>query len=252
MRHSKWFWRIVIWTTLLLCWEVVAWMSGPFFLPTIESVFIDGMTALFREGYIVTYAGSLRQMLIGFAIACAIAIPLGALAGASRIAHDLLSPYVNSLFVTPTEALLPMIIILFGTQLEYRIVVVVIFAFFFPLLNSAAGVVNIDRDLVETARSFCMPWRRIFRHIFMPAAAPYIVAGVRLGLGMALKGMIIAELWVTAETGGLFKTLGSFRQLDVYFALAVLVVITAVVANEMLAAYERRLRPWQKRPSEQG
>ena len=63
---------------------------------------------------------------------------------------------------------------------------------------------------------------------------------------MALKGMIIAELWVAFGTGGLLKNLGAYRQLDVYFALALLVIVTAILANSALAAYERHLRPWQR------
>jgi ABC-type nitrate/sulfonate/bicarbonate transport system permease component len=245
-QHRTWFWRVVVWGGMLLGWQVIAWTTGPFYLPTIESVLVDGMGQVISSGYLLTFADSLRQLLIGFAVACAIGIPAGVLIGSSRVARDLLNPYVNTLFVTPTEALLPMIIIMFGTGLEYRVAVVVLFAFFFPLLNSAAGVAAIDRNLLETARAFCTPRWRVFRHILLPAAAPYVVAGVRLGLGMALKGMIIAELWVSFGTGGLLKNLGAFRQLDVYFALALLVVTTAVVVNGLLAAYERHLRPWQR------
>lgn len=241
-----WRWRAIVWGALLLLWQVVAWTTGPFYLPTLESVLIDGFGTVIREGYLATFGESLRQLLIGFALACAIGIPAGVIMGSSKVMRDLLSPYVNTLFVTPTEALLPMIIIMFGTGLEYRVAIVVLFAFFFPLLNSAAGVAAIDRNLLETARAFCTPRRRIFRHILLPAAAPYVVAGVRLGLGMALKGMIIAEMWVTFGTGGLFKNLGAYRQLDVYFALGSLVVVTALFANWALAAYERHLRPWQR------
>ncbi|MCU1431765.1 MAG: binding-protein-dependent transporter inner rane component [Actinotalea sp.] len=244
--RGVWFWRGLVWGGLLVAWQVGAWVSGPFYLPTIDAVLVDGLGEIVRSGYLLTFGDSLRQLLIGFALACAIGIPAGVLIGSSRIARDLLSPYVNTLFVTPTEALLPMIIIMFGTGLEYRVAVVVLFAFFFPLLNSAAGVAAVDRKLLETARAFCTPRRRVFRHILLPAAAPYVVAGIRLGLGMALKGMIIAEMWVAYGTGGLLKNLGAYRQLDVYFALALLVVITAIAVNSALAAYERHLRPWQR------
>lgn len=244
-RHV-WLWRAAVWGGLLVLWQVAAWLSGPFYLPTIPSVLVDGLGTVVRDGYLLTFAQSLRQLLVGFVVACAIGIPAGVLMGSSKVVRDLLSPYVNTLFVTPTEALLPMIIIMFGTGLEYRVVVVVLFAFFFPLLNSAAGVAAIDRHLLETARAFCTPRWRVFRHILLPAAGPYVVAGVRLGLGMALKGMVIAEMWVTFGTGGLLKNLGAYRQLDVYFALGLLIVVTAVVVNSALAAYERHLRPWQR------
>ncbi|MCU1432596.1 MAG: binding-protein-dependent transporter inner rane component, partial [Actinotalea sp.] len=222
-RRGTWFWRALVWGGLLVIWQLAAMATGPFYLPTVDAVLVDGLGTVISSGYLVTFAESLRQLLIGFAVACAIGIPVGVMIGTSRVVRDLLNPYVNTLFVTPTEALLPMIIIMFGTGLEYRVAVVVLFAFFFPLLNSAAGVAAIDKNLLETARAFCTPRRRVLRHILLPAAAPYVVAGVRLGLGMALKGMIIAEMWVAFGTGGLLKNLGAYRQLDVYFALAVLI-----------------------------
>lgn len=243
--RNKWLLRALVWGFLLLAWQLFAMWKGPFFMPTIPET-IAGFGKLLTRGYHLTLLTSLQQLILGFFIASLIGIPLGALIGRSRLAEDLLAPYVNTLFVTAKEALLPLIIIMVGTQLMYRVTVVVLFAFFFPVMNTAAGVRFVDRKLIETATAFCTPKRRIFTQIMLPAAAPFVVAGVRLGLGMALKGMIIAELWVTVGTGGLMKGLGAFRELDVYFALMILIVAVAVGANELLRALERRLTPWEQ------
>lgn len=242
---SKWALRTLFWGSVVLAWQLFALWKGPFFLPSVPDT-VRGVGSFIADGHYLTLVGSLKQLLLGFAIACAVGIPVGALMGWSRIFDDLISPYIYTLFVTAKEALLPLLIIVVGTKLEYRISVVVMFAFFFPVINTAAGVRFINRDLIETARAFCTPRRRMFSEIILPAAAPYVVAGVRLGLGMALKGMIIAELWVTAGTGGLLKNLAAYRELSLYFATAVMIVILAITANELLSALERKLQPWEK------
>jgi ABC-type nitrate/sulfonate/bicarbonate transport system permease component len=238
--------RALLWGALLVAWQVFALVKGPFYLPTLQDTFIDGMGRLITEGYLATFAKTMQQLFIGFAIACAIAIPVGAVMGLSRVAEDLLAPYVNTLFVTSLEALLPLLIIVFGTELRFRVAIVVLFSMFFPLMNTAAGVRYVDKQLLETARAFNTSTFRIYTRILLPAAAPSIVAGIRLGLGLALKGMIVAELWIIAGTGGLLTHFGRFRELDVYFALAILIVVVALVMNQSLLALQRKIQPWNR------
>jgi NitT/TauT family transport system permease protein len=181
---------------------------------------------------------------VGLVIALAIAIPLGAIMGRYRFMEDLFSPYVNTLFVTSKESLLPIIIVAVGIGFLYRTWVVILFAVFFPIINTAAGVRYVDQELRETARAFgTKPWR-MFTRVYLPAAAPFVVAGVRLGFGMAMKGMIIAELWVLRGTGRLLESFSSSpRRLDLYYALVILIVAIAVSINELLKWAERKLRP---------
>lgn len=241
--NNKWFLRLMFYGAIVVAWQVTAMVMGEFFLPTVPAT-ISGIGELFTEGYYLALGPTLQQLVAGFFIAMAIAIPIGALMGRFRIMEDLLSPYVNTLFVTSKESLLPILIIAFGIGFWYRVWVVILFALFFPVINTAAGVRYVDRELKETARAFATrPWR-MFTRVYLPAAAPFVVAGIRLGLGMALKGMVIAELWVFAGTGELFTRFTlSPRRLDLYFALATLIITIAISLNEALKWTERRLRP---------
>ncbi|HEV3496932.1 MAG TPA: ABC transporter permease subunit, partial [Actinomycetes bacterium] len=84
----------------------------------------------------------------------------------------------------------------------------------------------------------------MFTRIYLPAAAPFVVAGIRLGFGMAMKGMVIAELWIFSGAGNLLETFSrSPLRLDLYYPLVLLIIIFAVVVNELLKWAERRLRP---------
>jgi ABC-type nitrate/sulfonate/bicarbonate transport system permease component len=242
--NKKWFLRLVCYGGIALIFQVMAVTQGPFFLPTIPDV-LRGVVELFTEGHIMTLGPSLQQLTIGFLIAMLIAIPVGALMGRFELAEDLLAPWVNTLFVTSKEALLPIVVLMFGIGFQYRVVVVIMFAIFFPVINTAAGVRYVEKELRETAEAYATPPWRMFTRIYVPAAAPFIVAGMRMGLSMAIKGMVIAELWVRIGMGML---LGSFvlspRRLDLYYALSLVIIAVAVSLTGLLKIAERRLRPF--------
>jgi ABC-type nitrate/sulfonate/bicarbonate transport system permease component len=240
---NKWFLRAVFYGAVLVAWQGTAVIKGRFFLPTIPET-LRGLGEIFTEGHAASLLGTLQQLVVGFLIAMVIAIPVGVLMGRFRVVADLLAPYVNTLFVTSKESLLPVIIVAVGIGFWYRTWVVILFAVFFPIINTAAGVRYVDQELRETARAFrTRPWR-MFRSVYLPAAAPFVIAGIRLGFGMAMKGMVIAELWVLRGTGRLLETFSSSPlRLDLYYALVLLIVAIAVGTNEVLKWAERRLRP---------
>lgn len=241
--NNKWALRALFYGAVLIAWQITAIVQGEFFLPTIQAT-VMAFGELFTEGYAFTVITTLQQLVVGLMIALVIAIPVGALAGRFRIVEDLISPYVNTLFVTSKESLLPLIIIAFGVAFWYRAWVVILFAIFFPIINTAAGVRYVDAELRETARAFETPPWRMFSRIYLPAAAPFVVAGVRMGFSMAIKGMVIAELWVAQGTGELLGTFARApRRLDLYYALALLILAIAIGVNEALKWAEIKLRP---------
>lgn len=241
---NKWVVRAVVWGALVLAWHVLAVAKGPFFLAT-PGATLDGLVKLQTEGYYSALGASLRQLGIGFALAVAVGVPLGLLMGSIRLVDDLMAPFVNTLFVTPKEALLPFLITLFGTRLNFRIAVVFLFAVFFIVMNTSAGVRSVDRHLIETGRSFGLPMHRIFTRIVLPGSLPFVIAGTRLGLATSIKGMVIAELWVTAGAGLLLKNFAAFRRLDMFLALSIVIIAVGVASTTLLGALERRLRPWK-------
>jgi ABC-type nitrate/sulfonate/bicarbonate transport system permease component len=241
--RNKWVLRAIFYGAILAVWQATAVIKGEFFLPTIPQT-IRGFGEIFTEGYAGTLLGTLRQLFAGFLIALVIAIPVGALMGRFRFVEDVLAPYVNTLFVTPKQALLPILIVAVGIGFWYRTWVVILFAVFFPIINTAAGVRYVDTELRETARAFGTGRWRMFTRIYLPASAPFVVAGIRLGFGMAMKGMVIAELWIFSGAGNLLETFSrSPLRLDLYYPLVLLIIFFAVFVNELLKWAERKLRP---------
>ncbi len=189
-------------------------------------------------------AGSLSQLLVGFVLAVIVGLPLGLVIGGSRVGEAAFGHYVNALYVTSKEALLPLLIILLGVGFEYRVGVVFLFSVLYMIVSVAAGMRDVDPNLLETARSFGASRAQVGRFVAMPSMVPFIFAGLRLAYGFAIKGMILAELWVLGGTGRLLADLGLNRDLDQYFAAAVIIALVGVAGSWGLQMMERRVAPW--------
>lgn len=235
--------RIVTWGLLLVLWQLFALAVGPFFFPTLPRV-LAGFGEILTDGTLLTLAGSFRQMFVGFGLAVAVGVPLGLVIGASRIAEWTLGLYINALFVTSLSALLPFLILVFGVGLPFRAAVVFLFSVFYLIINPAAGVRSIPRGLQEMESAFKASRLKKFVSLMLPGTLPYILAGMRLGLGQAVQGMIIAELWVSVDTGRLLTALGLRRELGEFFALTLVIVTVGALITHMLLVLQRRLAPW--------
>jgi NitT/TauT family transport system permease protein len=183
-------------------------------------------------------------MLLGFGLAILVGVPFGLLLGSFRSVDFVVRPYVNVLFVTSLSAILPLLILFFGTGFEFRVAVVFLFAVFYVIINPANGVRSIDANIVDMAEAFgARPLKRFFA-ITMPGTLPFIISGVRLGLGQAVQGMIIAELWITIGTGRALKALSMEHALGEFFALAAIVVLVGTVLAQLVLWLQRRITPW--------
>lgn len=243
--QRPWFQRVVVWSGLLVGWQIAAWQVGPFFLPSLADL-ADGVRLVVTEGDLGLMLGSFRQMLVGFGLAVAIGVPLGLLIGLSPLVRAAVGWVVDVLFVTSLVALLPFLILLAGTDFSFRVTVVFLFAAFYLIMNPAAGVANVDPGLVEMTRSFRGSRWRLLRSVVAPSVLPFTIAGMRLGMGQAIQGMIVAELWISVDTGRRLNALGAARELGEFFAFAAFIVVAGVALIQSLLWLQRRLTPWAR------
>lgn len=238
-----WALRIGALVAVLAGWEAMAASVGEDLLPSIGSVVVDGVPSLISGGHAAEFGRTLVRMMIGFLIACAVALPAGALMGASKIWSDVLAPYAYGIYMAPRPALLPLLILTFGAGATFGIVMVLLFAVFFPLINTAKGASEVvNGPLYEMTRSLQISRVRVVLFVLIPGSLPYVLAGIRLGLGMAFNGILLAELWTAYSTGGLLEAMIAYQQLPEYFALAGLIGLTAVASYSLLGVFERRVR----------
>lgn len=239
----RWFQRTVVWGGLLVAWQIVAMIAGSFFLPGVPDI-ARGFAAAFTNGDLAGVLTSYRQMLVGFGLAVIIGVPIGLLFGLSAVFRAVFGWIVDVLFVTSLVALLPFLILLAGTDFEFRVVVVFLFSIFYLIMNPAAGVRSVEPGLREMASSYRASRWRMARSVIAPSVLPFILAGMRLGMGQAIQGMVVAELWISTGTGRRLSALGLARKLGEFFALAAVIVILGVLLIQLFVWMQKRFTPW--------
>jgi NitT/TauT family transport system permease protein len=183
-----------------------------------------------------------KTFLIGNTIAILLGVPMGMLMGRSALADRVLLPWVNMFISAPLSALVPVIMVLFGLGETTIILTVVLFAVWIIVLDTRAGVRNITPSLAEMARSFGATQLQAFWKVYLWAALPEILSGIRLGMIRAVKGVIIGQLLVSiVGFGRLFELYSSRFLMEHFWALLFILFAFAFLINEGLAWLERRV-----------
>lgn len=227
---------------LLLLWELVGRLDLLFVLPPLTDV-AAAAWELIESGLIAEHAGgTLVSLLIGLGISVVAGVTLGVLMARFRLLDEVLGVYVDVLMSAPVSAIVPILVLLFGTGGESIIAAVVLFCFFVITINTYSGVKEVDAQLIEMARSFSMPERLVMWRVILPGAMPLMLTGLRMGIGRSVNGAIFGEMLVSVVgLGGLLITFGSRFQFERLDALILLIVGTAVALMTLFEWLERRL-----------
>jgi NitT/TauT family transport system permease protein len=229
---------LVIWAVL---WEIAGRTGASFIIPPLSRIVVRILeivpTSAFADALWITG----KAFLLGNLIAVSIGIPLGVLMGRSIIADRMFLPWVNMFLSSPLSALVPVIMVIFGAGQTTIVLTVVLFAIWIIVLDARAGVRNISPSLIDMARSFGATRWQSFTKILVWAALPEILAGVRLGLIRAVKGVVIGQLLVSiVGFGRLFELYLSRFLMEHFWALLFVLFAFAFLINEALAWLERR------------
>jgi len=189
---------------------------------------------------------SLVSLLVGGGLALLIGVPLGVLMGSNRAVERALDLYVIAFYVAPVSALTPLFIFWLGIDLAPRVATVFVFAVPQVIITCFRGARSTPRTHLEVARAFRARGRDIFTKVVIPHEIPYIVTALRLGLGQAIKGMVLAELIVSST--GLGLLLNTYAQLfDTAALIGVVIVLMliGVLGTALVARLESAITPWR-------
>jgi NitT/TauT family transport system permease protein len=187
---------------VLIIWELAvnARLAKASLLSSPSRIF-DAAVADFGSGVLLPHIGvSLLEWAVGFALAIVIAIPFGLLIGSFRRLGMVFDPLLSGMYATPTVALVPLIILVFGIGINAKFAVVFLEAFVTLAVSSMTGIRSADKRHLDTARSFGATRWLTFRSVNLPSSVPFIVTGLRIGAGRALVGVIVAE-FIAANIG---------------------------------------------------
>jgi NitT/TauT family transport system permease protein len=189
---------------------------------------------------------SAEEFFSGFALAIVIGVPLGIAMGWYSRVDAVLQPFVSALYATPRIALLPLVIIWFGIGIASKVAIVFLGAIFPILVNMITGVRTVEADFVKVARSFGATDRQMFLTVVLPSAVPMLLTGLRLGLGHALVGIVVGEMYgATQGLGYLIAVAGARFQTDRVMVGIILIAGLGVALTELLRAIERRFERWR-------
>lgn len=245
-RRMVWAGRTVVVAVLIGGMKVINARSGALTMPDPANV-ARRFWEMLRDGSIARALGeSLLVLGIGFGLAALVGVVAGVLLGGSRIAGRIAEPFVHALNATPRVAFIPLIIVWLGLRQDAKIAVTWLSAVVPILVNTSAGIENADGDLTEMARSFGARRRDLFWRVWVPAALPSILTGLRVGASLAILGTIVAELYTAqAGLGGLMVQASSRFQMDRYFAVVIVLMALGVTITSILRALERRAAKWR-------
>jgi NitT/TauT family transport system permease protein len=232
--------------TLAVLWEVAGRMMDTTLIPPLSKIASAWLRLLMNGKLLENLTMSLWTLGAGFLLAVALGIIVGVLMGRFSQVEHFLDLYINALMSAPMTAFVPLLIMWFGLGVQSRIAVVFLFAFFVIVINTMTGVKQVDRIFVEMARSFGAKELEVFFKVVLPAAMPAIMAGVSIGMGRAVKGMVTAEMLLTLTgVGGMIMQYGSAFATDALFAVILTILMVAMIAMQLVKIVDRRLTGWK-------
>ena len=193
-------------------------------------------------------AASLARVLTGFLLGTLVAIPVGFLMGWYPIARGLIEPWIQFFRTIPPLAIIPLAIVLMGIDETPKIFVIFLAAFLVCVISTFQGVVDVDRTLINAARVLGAGDGRIFLRVVVPASTPFILVGMRVGLGSAWATLVAAEL-IAAQQGLGYRMQNAqlYYDLPTIFVGLISIGILGLLMDRVLLFTERRLTGWQER-----
>lgn len=239
----------LIFAAILLFWEYGS-RTNPrlqLYFPPVSQVVI-ALAQTFVSGEIVNHLlTTLARFMAGYFIAALVAVSVGIILGYFRVIHSLLDILIELLRPMPSVAIIPVAILLLGIG-NSMIVAVTVYATMWPILiNTVDGVRHIDRTLVATGRTFGLSRWRILQRIVLPAASPYVVTGLRIGLAIALILVTTAEM-VAGSKGLGFFILDEERSMNSrnMYAGIILVAGLGYALNRLFLGLEGKAMKWRR------
>jgi ABC-type nitrate/sulfonate/bicarbonate transport system permease component len=236
---------------LLLVWQFV-----PDFLPmkagtklffTVPSHIVGALWRMFATGSVWAPLGaSATAFAIGLGLAILAGLPLGVLLGRSNTLNAMFDPFITAFNATPRLVFLPLLMLWFGIGLWSKVAIVFLGALFPLLINTYEGVRNADKLLINVVRSFGAGEWDIARLVVVPNSLPFIVVGLRLAIGRAILGVVVAEFFGAQDgLGVVMVRAASGFQVDVVFAGLIIFAGLSLVMTGLVKLLENRMTRWR-------
>jgi NitT/TauT family transport system permease protein len=241
----------------LILWEFMggAWsIYNPIPFLQINPMFMSAPSLIWKAAVQLFESGEIWndlrvsgiELLGGYLLAVFFAIPFGIMTGWYKRMSATFDPFINAMNATPRVALLPLVIIWLGIGILSKVGIIFLGAVFPILINSRDGVKTTPQTLLNAARSFGASEWMVFKTVVLPSTVPFILTGLRLGVGRAIVGVMVGELYAaTAGIGFMITVAGATFQTDKVFVGVLVFALTGLICMELLTRLERRFDKWR-------
>jgi NitT/TauT family transport system permease protein len=232
---------LVVWQLLSDNWVGGKWISSP--MRVVERIWF-----MANDGSLWVHTWwTFKEAIIGLFVGILIGIIFGVLLGAWKRLSEAIDPVVMGLYSLPRVSLAPLFIIWLGIGLLAKVALVASMVLFVVMFNVREGVRSVDREVVEAFRSMNASRNTMLRYVVIPSLIPWLFAAIRIGIGMALIGAVVAEMvgasrglgWYVNWTSGIYDMDGSITAL-------VILMFLAMVFNWVLLVLEKKLLRWRR------
>jgi len=245
--------KLILGTTstilFLLTWETIGNWSG-----LINPMFMSAPSLVFKAGWQLFSSGEIYndlrvsgiEFVWGYFLSAVVGVPFGIACGWYKRFAYIFDPFINAMNATPRVALLPLVIIWLGIGILSKVGIIFLGAVFPILINARDGVKTTPYTLLTAARSFGASQWQTFRSVVLPSTVPFIITGLRLGVGRALIGVMVGELYAaTAGIGFMITVAGATFQTDKVFVGILVFATTGMFAMEVLNRLETKFDTWR-------
>lgn len=233
----------------LISWEMmggVLKMVNPLFISAPSLILKAAKDLLLSSGFWNDLWVSGIEFFWGFLLSAAVGVPMGIMMGWSKRMSYIFGPFVNAFYATPRVAFLSLLIIWFGIGLMSKVALIFLSAVFPILINARDGVKTTPNNLLTAATSFGASQWRIFTTVVIPSTVPFILTGLRLGVGRALIGVFVGELYAAnAGVGYMITTAGGTFQTDKVFFGVMVFSFAGLLSMSLIGRLERHFDKWR-------
>jgi ABC-type nitrate/sulfonate/bicarbonate transport system permease component len=220
-----------------------------------DPIFMAPPSAIFEAAVQLIQSGALKKAMVqtlwpfsvGMALTVVVGIALGIIMAQWRTLEYVLDPFINALYAIPRIALIPLIILWAGLEFVGKVSILVSVAIFPITVNTFSGIRDVRGAMLEIGRAYGATEWQIFWKIVLPAAIPFIMAGIRLAVGLAIIGIIVAEFFTAISgLGGMIVEYANVFATAKLFVPIIVIALIGVVLTELVMWLERRMSRWRQ------
>jgi len=226
-------------------WELIGQVAGFRFFPPLSDVVARLVEMTLAGEILPPLTNSLTNLAIGFGFTIVVGVGVGLLMGAYRRVETALDIYVYAMLTAPSLVFAPILFSIFGLGRAAIVGVIILYTIFIVIISTTSAVKTVPRPLIEMGRSYCANDRQLFLRVIIPAATPMIMAGLRIGAGRAVKGMINGEMFIAAVgLGELVTRAGNRFDATSVLAVLILIILVAFFVVRIVQLVDMRLTRW--------